>query len=259
MSETKSGRLAAKGATVTGGASGIGAATSRLFAREGASIVVADINGGLGQTVVRSIQEAVGTAEFLRADMGDHAEIRAMIEFAVSRVGGLDILINNPGAECTKNEVDTTEEEWDQVMNINIKGVFLATKYAVPQMKKNGGGSIVNISSAFDIVGSTGFAAYRASKGAMRTFTKGTAVAHARDGIRANSIHPGACDTALVREAINSTPDPKATEALLANGQPIGRFGLPEEIAYGCLYLSSDESKFVIGAELSIDGGYVAQ
>lgn len=182
-----------------------------------------------------------------------------MIDFAVSRFGRLDILINNAAVESAKAEVDTTEEEWDHIMNVNVKGVFLATKYALPQMKKNGGGSIVNISSAYAMIGTKGFAAYHASKGAVRTFTKATAVAHAAEGIRANSIHPGAVDTPLLREAINGTPDPKATEAAFTLGQPIGRLGRPEEIAYGCLYLASDESKFCIGAELSIDGGMVAQ
>ena len=259
MTSTKAGRLADKVAIITGGASGMGAATSRLFAAEGAKVVVADIQVAMGEAVVRGIREAGGTAEFLRADMGVHAEIKAMIEFAVQRFGRLDILVNNAAVESGKTEVDTTEEEWDHIMDINVKGVFLATKYAVPAMKKNGGGSIINISSAYGIVGSPGFAAYHASKGAVRLLTKSTAVTHARDGIRANSIHPGAVDTPLLRKAMEACIDPVEMETRVKDSTPIGRLGQPEEVAYGCLFLASDESKFIIGAELSIDGGMVAQ
>jgi cyclopentanol dehydrogenase len=259
MDSKKPGRLASKVAIVTGGASGMGAATSRLFAAEGASVVVADIQVDPGRQVVQSITAAGGTAEFLRADMGRHAEIKAMVDFAVERFGRLDILVNNAAVESGKTEVDTSEEEWDHIMNINVKGVFLATKYAVPIMKRNGGGSIINISSAYGIVGSPGFAAYHASKGAVRLLTKSTAVTHARDGIRANSIHPGAIDTPLLRQALNACIDPREMETRVKDSTPIGRLGLPEEVANGCLYLASDESRFVIGAELSIDGGMVAQ
>lgn len=259
MTKEKKGRLADKVAIVTGGASGIGAATCRVFAEEAAQVVLVDIQETLGRKLAQDIQGSGGTIEFFRADMGVSDEIRAMIRFAVQRFGRLDILVNNAAVESPKAEVDTTEEEWDHIMNVNVKGVFVATKHAIPEMKKNGGGSIINISSAYGIIGSTGFAAYHASKGAVRLFTKATAVAHAREGIRANSIHPGAVDTPLLREAISRTADPKAVEELFAQSQPIGRLGKPEEIAFGCLYLASDESKFCIGTELSIDGGMVAQ
>ena len=148
MDTRKQGRLADKVAIITGGASGMGAATARLFAAEGASVVVTDIQVALGEAVVRSIVETGGTAEFLRADMGRHAEIKAMVDFAVQRFGRLDVLVNNAAVESGKTEVDTSEEEWDHIMDINVKGVFLATKYAVPAMKRTGGGSIINISSA---------------------------------------------------------------------------------------------------------------
>ena len=259
MDKRKQGRLADKVAIITGGASGMGAATARLFAAEGASVVVTDIQVALGEAVVRSIVETGGTAEFLRADMGRHAEIKAMVDFAVQRFGRLDVLVNNAAVESGKTEVDTSEEEWDHIMDINVKGVFLATKYAVPAMKRTGGGSIINISSAYGIVGSPGFAAYHASKGAVRLLTKSTAVTHARDGIRANSIHPGAIDTPLLRTAMNACIDPREMETRVKDSTPIGRLGQPDEVAYGCLFLASDESKFIIGAELSIDGGMVAQ
>jgi cyclopentanol dehydrogenase len=145
-------------------------------------------------------------------------------------------------------------------MDVNVKGVFFTTKYAVLLMKKDGGGSIINISSGYGIKGSpVGFAAYSASKGAVRLLTKSTAVAHARDGVRANCIFPGAISTPLLQEAINLSPDPVAAEAFYHAAQPIGHVGHPNDIAYGCLYLASDESKFCVGAELAIDGGFVAQ
>jgi NAD(P)-dependent dehydrogenase (short-subunit alcohol dehydrogenase family) len=253
------GRLANKVAIVTGGASGIGEATCILFAREGARVLVVDIQVEKGRAVARSIGDAGGRAEFLRADMALLAEVKAMIEFAETKFGRLDVLVNNAAVESPKPEVDTTEEEYDRIMDVNVKGVFFATKYAVPLMKKGGGGSIINISSAYGIIGSPGFAAYHASKGAVRLLTKSTALAHAREGVRANSIHPGAIDTPLLREAIDKSPDPKAIEAHFAAAQPIGRLGKPEEIAYGCLFLASDESRFCVGTELTIDGGMVAQ
>ena len=252
------GRLANKVAIVTGGASGIGEATTRLFAREGARVILVDIQADKGNALARSLREEGCSAEFFRADMAVHAEIKAMIDHAESGFGRLDVLVNNAGVESPKAEVDTTEEEYDHIMDVNVKGVFLATKYAVPLMKKNGGGSIINISSAYGIIGSNGFAAYHASKGAVRLLTKSTAVTHAKEGVRANSIHPGAVDTPLLREAIEKYPDPAAIELHFAAAQPIGRLGKPEEIAYGCLFLASDESKFCVGAELVIDGGMVA-
>lgn len=252
-------RLKDKVAIVTGAASGIGAATATLFAKEGAKVIVADINQQGGAQVVESIRSAGGIADFVRADVSKHADIRAMIEFAVKTYGGLDVLVNNAGLEITKNEVDTTEEEWDRVFDVNVKGVFLATKYAVPEMKKRGGGSIVNISSAYGIVASNGFAAYHASKAAVRHLTKATALAHIKEGIRANVICPGVIDTPMLQAAYKNAMDPVAMEEIFLRGQPIGRAGRPEELAYGCLFLASDESSFCVGADLSIDGGFVAQ
>jgi len=259
MAEIRPGRLANKVAIVTGGASGIGEATCRVFAREGARVIVADIQVERGKAVAQSLRAAGAAPEFVRTDVAVHADVKAMIDFAERKFGRLDVLVNNAGVESPKPEVDTSEEEYDRIMNVNVKGVFLATKYAVPLMKRGGGGSIINISSAYGIIGSAGFGAYHASKGAVRTFTKATAVAHAKDGIRANSIHPGPIDTPLLREAINLAPDPKAMEALFSAAQPIGRLGRPEEIANGCLFLACDESSFCVGAELAIDGGMVAQ
>ena len=255
------GRLQDKVAIVTGGASGIGEATCRMFVREGAKVVIVDIQVDKGMSLVAHIARAGDGAavEFFRCDMASHADIKALFAHVEARHGRLDVLVNNAAVESPLPEVDTTEEMYDRIMDVNVKGPFLATKYAVPLMKRGGGGSIINISSAYGIIGSPGFAAYHASKGAIRLLTKSTAVTHAKEGIRANSIHPGAIDTPLLREAIDTNPDPALFERTVAAGQPIGRLGKPDEIAYGCLYLASDESKFCIGAELCIDGGMVAQ
>lgn len=254
-----SGRLKNKVAIVTGGASGIGEATCKLFAQEGAQVIVADIQPEKGEAVAAQIVKDGGSAEFLRCDMGVMTDIKAMFDHVAARYGRLDTLVNNAAVESPLPEVDTSEEVYDRIMNINVKGVFFATKHAVPLMKKNGGGSIINISSAYGIIGSPGFGAYHASKGAVRTLTKGTAIAHARDGIRANSIHPGAIKTPLILEAIKHHADPEGFEKAVVGSTPIGRWGQPIEIAYGCLFLASDESKFCIGAEFCIDGGLVAQ
>ena len=259
MSEKSGGRIAGKVAIVTGGASGIGEAICRLFAREGAHVMVADLQSNKGVSVVEDIRKSGGSAEFFRADVSMGGDVDAMVAATVSRFGRLDILVANAGIESTKRDVDTSEEEWDYVMDVNAKGVFLCSKYAIPEMKKNGGGSIINLSSVFGIVGSAGYAAYHASKGAVRTFTKGTAIAHAREGIRANSIHPGAIDTPLLQNVFASMPDPEAARARYVKMEPVGRLGRPEDIAFGALYLASDESAFVTGIELVIDGGLIAQ
>jgi NAD(P)-dependent dehydrogenase (short-subunit alcohol dehydrogenase family) len=252
------GRLAGKAAIVTGGATGIGEATAKLFAREGARVLVADVQDDLGRNVVAAIRDAGGDAQFVRTDVKRDADIRRMVETAEKGFGGLHVLVNNAGVENDKPDVDTSEEEWDHVLDVNLKGVFLCTKHAVPLMKKSGGGSIINISSIFGLVGSPGFGAYHASKGGVRLLTKSTAVTHAAEKIRCNSIHPGVIDTPMLRRLVDRAEDPKAAEAEWLKTEPIGRFGRPEDIAYGALYLASDDSSFVTGAELVIDGGYTA-
>lgn len=252
------GRLAGKVAVVTGGASGIGAAICERFALEGASVIVADLQEAAGEALVDGLRERGGEATFVRADVSAAEDIRHMIEMAPARYGRLDILVNNAGTGSPAAEVDTTEAEWDRILDVNLKAVFLASKYAIPHMKAGGGGSVINISSVFGIVGSPGFAAYHASKGAVRTLTKSTAVTHARDGIRANSIHPGVIDTPLLAAALGATPDPEAARGAFVDRHPIGRLGRAEEVADGCLFLASDESSFMVGSELVIDGGYTA-
>ncbi len=253
------GRLDGKVALITGGASGIGEATAKLFAQEGAKVVVADMQVDKGEAVAAAIKAAGGEAAFIKADVVREEEAKGMIEFTVKQYGRLDILFNNAGVENSKPEVETSVAEWDKVMDVNVKGVFLGTKHAIVEMKKNGGGSIINTSSIFGLIGSPGFAAYHASKGAVKLLTKSTALAHAGDNIRANSICPGVIETPMFAQVLREAPNPDTARAEFMEAEPIGRFGRPDDIAYGALYLASDESAYVTGTELVIDGGYTAQ
>ena len=250
-------RLEGKVAIVSGGASGIGEATSRLFAAEGASVVIADINDELGAALESDIRDGGGEAAYLKLDVRDEEQWRAVVAETVTRFGKLDIVVNNagisaPGRPPTEEQ---TVEGWDAVMAVNAKGVFLGTKHAIPEMRKAGGGSIVNISSIYGNVGSKGGTAYHASKGACRSFSKAAAIQYAGEQIRVNSVHPGFVDTPMTAE-LHSLPG--VHEERVAK-TPLGRMGLPEDIAYGILYLASDESRFVTGSELVIDGGMTAQ
>jgi cyclopentanol dehydrogenase len=261
MSQIGLGRLLDKVAIVTGGASGIGEGISSVFAREGATVIIVDIQDDKGEAVAKLLREDQLKAHYFHASLANVSEVKAAVEYAENEFGRLDVLVNNAGLESPKQEIETSEEEFDRIMNVNVKGVYFATKYAVLLMKKNGGGSIINISSGYGIKAAPlgGFATYSASKGAVRMLTKSTAVSHARDGVRANCIFPGAISTPSLQEAIDLAPDPAAAEEFYHQAQPIGHVGHPNDIAYGALYLASDESKFCIGTELAIDGGLLAQ
>jgi cyclopentanol dehydrogenase len=249
-------RLEGKVAIISGGARGQGAEEARLFAKEGAKVVFGDILDDEGRKVEAEISEAGGEAAYIRLDVTSAQDWKAAVELAENKYGKLDILVNNAGILNRKGIEDTTEEEWDQIMDVNAKGVFLGTKEAIPAMRRAGGGSIVNISSVAGLIGSSqGIAAYTASKGAVRLFTKVTAVQHANDGIRCNSVHPGGVDTPMTQDAM-SDPNVRAERERRV---PLGRIGTVEDIAYGVLYLASDESSFVTGSELVIDGGSTAQ
>ena len=249
------GRLAGKVALVTGGASGIGAETSRVFAREGAKVAVVDVNDNLGHGVAQEIGEA---ALYAHLDTRDEAEWQAVIQQVVHTYGRLDILVNAAGvpgrrADGGSTRIDEQElEDWNRVMDVNSTGIFLGMKTVIPEMRKAGGGSIVNISSIYGLVGSPNSAAYHASKGAVCLATKSAALQYAAENIRVNSVHPGIVTTGMNRE-INE--DPVLSVPRLA-ATPMGRFGQPIDIANGCLFLASDESGWMTGAELVIDGGY---
>ena len=249
-------RLENKVALISGGARGMGAVEAQLFAAEGAKVVIGDVLEEEGRQTEAAVNEAGGDCVFVRLDVTSEVDWSAAVATAVARLGKLDILVNNAGISSTGGIEDLTVEEWDRTLDINTKGVFLGTKAAIPEMRKAGGGSIVNISSGAGIAPAPGTSgAYAASKGAVRIFSKSTAVQYARENIRCNSVHPGPIETPMLRSARGSAPQLKDTIGRV----PLGRIGRPEEIAYGVLYLASDEASFVTGSELVIDGGRTAQ
>jgi len=248
-------RLENKVALISGGARGMGAVEAKLFASEGARIIIGDIRKEEGRQVEAQINESGGDCFFTHLDVTSEANWLEAVAQAVARYGKLDILINNAGIFPMEKIEETTEESWDMVMDVNAKGVFLGTKSVIPAMRAAGGGSIINLSSIAGLVGSTYSASYNASKGAVRLLTKSTAIQYAREGIRANSIHPGLIDTLM---AANLLADEDLRQRRVAT-TPMGRVGRAEEVAYGALYLASDESSFMTGSELVIDGGFTAQ
>jgi len=251
------GKLDGKVALISGGARGQGAAEAETFAREGAKVVFGDIRDAEGQKVEAGIRDAGGDAVYVHLDVTSEADWRKAVETALGRYGRLDVLINNAGIVIPKVPIEErTVEEWDRVMAVNAKGVFLGTKHAIPALRRAGGGSIVNISSVAGIGQSLHQEpAYAASKGAIRIFTKVTASQHARDKIRCNSVHPGPVDTDMIHSAM---PDPKVLERRLQR-VPLGRMGTVAEIVSAVLYLASDESSYMTGSEIVIDGGALAQ
>ncbi len=261
-------RLIGKVAIISGGASGIGAETARQFAIHGASVVLCDLQDELGQGVVKEITEAGGTATYRTLDVTSEDAWIALVAETERTYGKVDVLGNIAGisgrpagmtvqtGNISGTELkDQTLESWNRIMEVNSTGVFLGTKSVIPAMQRAGGGSIINISSICGIVGSFANAAYHASKGAVRIFSKSAAVQYAKDQIRVNSIHPGFVDTPMARPGLLGNESGKAR----MDATPLGRFGKPYDIAMGCLYLASDESAWVTGAELVIDGGLVAK
>ncbi|MCH8297240.1 MAG: SDR family oxidoreductase, partial [Chloroflexi bacterium] len=236
-------------------ARGQGAAEARLFAQEGAKVVLADVSDQEGSVVAAEIAEAGGDALYVHLDVTNEDDWDRAIQSAVSTFGKIDILVNNAGIWRRGHVLETSSEQWDLVLGVNAKGVFLGTKAAIPEMRKAGGGSIINISSTAGLVGSRTSSAYSASKGAVRIFTKSTAIQYAAEGIRANSIHPGPIDTDMGDQV---WPDADSRKAAVAR-TALSRIGTAQDIAYGALYLASDESSFVTGSELVIDGGVTAQ
>ncbi len=248
-------RLQGKVAIITGGARGQGAAEARMFVREGAKVVFGDILDDEGRQVEAEITAAGGEAVYVRLDVTDEDAWREAVGTAVSRFGKVDILVNNAGIASWNAGDDATVEEWDRIMEVNAKGVFLGTKAVIPAMRAAGGGSIINISSISGMVGQTNIhPGYNASKGAVRILTKSTAVQHAAEGIRCNSIHPGPVKTPMTERGWS---DPEWLQAMRRR-TPLGRYADPDEIAYGVLFLASDESSFMTGSEMVIDGGVTA-
>lgn len=255
-------RLEGKVALITGAATGVegdlmgfGGAAARLFAQEGAKVVLTDIREEMGERTASQIRENGGAALFLRHDVTSEQNWTEVVASTVSNYGKLDILVNNAGTSAPATVEETTVEAWDAQMDVHAKGVFLGTKQAIPEMRKVGGGSIINISSISGLVGGPSSTAYHAAKGAIRLFTKAAAIQYAKENIRVNSVHPGYSHTPLT----SSSDDNEPGRGEWLEKIPLGRLGNAYDMAYGILYLASDESAYVTGAELVIDGGFTAQ
>jgi NAD(P)-dependent dehydrogenase (short-subunit alcohol dehydrogenase family) len=254
-------RVKNKVAIVTGGAVGLGRAQAQLLAKEGASVIVTDIKEAEGQECVKEIEAAGGIATFLQHDVTDEERWQFVVDEALQEFGHLDVLVNNAGVLLSEPLVSTSLESWKNLMAINLDGVFLGMKTAIPAMlDAEQGGSIINISSIAGIVGIPNLAAYNSSKGGVRLMTKVAAMEHALDRIRVNSVHPGYIWTDMVEDLLSKGGgDLEQAKEALGASIPMGRVGQPDEIAYGVLYLASDESMFMTGSELVIDGGSTAQ
>ena len=248
-------RLKGKVALITGGARGQGAAEAKLFAKEGAKVVITDILDDEGGKIEAEITELGGECIYMHQDVSNSKDWEIVVTETVEHFGKIDILLNNAGIAVWGTNDDTSEEIWDSVMDINAKGVFLGAKYVIPEMKKNGSGSIINVSSISGIIGQPAIQpVYNASKGAVRIFTKSTAVQYGKFGIRANSIHPGGVDTDMIAHI---TEDDERQQRIKET-VPLQRIADPIEIAYGALFLASDESSFMTGSEMVMDGGVTA-
>ncbi|MBD2863944.1 SDR family NAD(P)-dependent oxidoreductase [Paenibacillus oceani] len=249
------GRLQGKVALITGAGGGMGKADALLFAKEGAKVAISDIQEDKIQQVVAEIKQNGGEAIGFRQDVSQEEEWVHIVGETVKQFGKIDILVNNAGISGATPLLDMTVEEWNRIMNINLTGTFLGQKHVIPHMIQNGGGSIINISSIAGLTGGSGAGAYTASKGAVRLLTKATAIDYAKFNIRANSIHPGYIATPMT---VDLMADEKMKQWFQAQ-TPLPRLGAPEDIAAGALFLASDESSYITGIELPIDGGYSAQ
>lgn len=250
-------RVAGKTAIVTGASSGIGRATCMILAREGAKVVLTDIQDSEGRAVAEEIITAGGEAIFIHHDVASEEDWTNVMDAAKRRFGGVDVLVNNAGVLFNAGVEETTLEHWRWLMSVNCDGVFLGTRAAIGAMKGRGG-SIINISSIAGLVGFERLSAYGASKGAVRAFTKAAAIEHAKARIRINSVHPGGIWTSMLEDVVGVRGS-EAAETAAAVMHPIGHAGEPDDIAHAVLYLASDEARFVTGAELLVDGGYTAR
>lgn len=252
------GRVEGKVVLVTGAAAGIGLATARLLVAEGARVVLTDRNQQGGEQAAAALGER---ARFFHHDVTSEARWVEVIAGTLEAFGRLDGLVNNAGIGVQKSIEETTLEEWRLVQAVNVEGVFLGCKHGIPALRRGGGGSIVNVSSVAGMVGAADLPAYCASKGAVRLLSKSVALhcAQRGDNIRCNSIHPSFLETALVQRMIDGSPDPKLARQALSRASPLGRMGQPEDAAFMILYLVSDESRFVTGSELLVDGGTTAR
>ncbi|MBI3895019.1 MAG: glucose 1-dehydrogenase [Acidobacteria bacterium] len=254
-------RVKGKVCIVTGGALGIGRSACRLLAQEGAKIAVTDLLEKEGSKVVEEITATGGTAQYWHLDVTKESEVKKVFADIQQQFGKIDVLVNNAGiAGVNKPTHEITEQEWDSLTAVNVKGVFFCTKHAIPHMKANRKGSIINISSIYGIISAPDVPPYHASKGAVRLMTKTDALLYAADNIRVNSVHPGYIWTPLVEKLANESPGGVAAfREQLKSLHPLGHEGEPDDIGWGIVYLASEEAKFMTGSELVIDGGYTAR
>lgn len=253
-------RLAGKVAIVTGGALGIGRACVIRMAEQGAAVAVFDVLDDAGEALVKELVDGGAQARYWHVDVSREADVQQAIDAAATHFGHLDVLVSNAGISgVNKPTHEITEEEWDRVQAVNVKGVFFGVKHMVPHLKRAGGGSIINLSSIYGLVGAADLPAYHASKGAVRLMSKTDALLYAADRIRVNSVHPGFIWTPLVENLLGSQGEMDAGRQALVALHPLGHLGEPDDIAMGVVYLASDEAKFITGAELVIDGGYTAR
>lgn len=253
-------RLIDKVAVITGAAVGLGRATAIRMAEEGASVALLDVLDAEGLELVQMLRQRGLAVAYWHCDVSSEREVKSVMLEVVEHFGRLDILVNNAGvAGVNKPTHEITEAEWDWVQAINVKGVFFCTKHAIPHLKQAGGGSIINLSSIYGLVGGPDVPPYHASKGAVRLMTKTDALIYAADRIRVNSIHPGFIWTPMVENHLSSQGDLEAGRKATAALHPLGHIGEPDDIAWGAVYLASAEAKFVTGTELVIDGGYTAR
>jgi NAD(P)-dependent dehydrogenase (short-subunit alcohol dehydrogenase family) len=247
-----------KVALVTGGGSGIGRATALLFAQEGAAVAIADINLEQGKTAAVEIEMAGGEAIFIACDVTSPGDCRAAVEKTVATFGGLHILFNNAGIIRRADVITTTEDEWDRVMAVNVKSIFLMSKFAIPHMVKAGGGSIINASSGWGLRGGSNAVSYCASKGAVINMSRAMAIDHGKDNIRVNAVCPGDTDTPMLHDEARQLGQPEEDFMAEAANRPLRRYAQPIEIAQAVLYLASDAAGYVTGSALVIDGGGLA-
>jgi len=248
-----------KVAIITGAGNGIGRGTALLFSREGARVVIIDIDEAAGRQTERTIAGEGGQAIFVRADVSRNGDVKAMVERVTQNWGRIDVLFANAAIQLSKSLTDTQEEEWDRLHAVNLKGVFLCCKHVIEAMRKQKKGAIVITSSGHANVTYPNWSAYAATKGALVAFMRGVALDYAADGIRANCVLPGTTDTRLVQGYITESPDPDGTRRRLIDRIPLKRFATPEDIGRAVLFLASDHAAFITGTSLIVDGGQLAQ
>ncbi len=253
-------RVKNKVAVITGASLGIGHQTAIRLAEEGAKVAITDVNDAIGNETVNAIKQNGGDAAYWHLDVSKEAEVMRVMAEIAAKWGKIDVLVNNAGISGANKLTDeVTEEEWDKLMAVNVKGVLFCTKHAIPYLRKAGSGSIINLSSIYGIIGAGDSSPYHASKGAVREMSKNDAISFAKDRIRVNSVHPGFIWTPMVENFAKESGHADAVRSALDALHPLGHIGEADDIAWGIVYLASDESKFVTGSELVIDGGYTAR